>query len=257
MLKIMRLTVLGCLALLLQSCGEPSPQTPIEKPTLLIYVGITMIQPMQEIAHYIEKRYNVNINLIKGGSKNLLQIISNSQLGDLYLPGSDSYIRLAEKQQLITDTVAVGYNQAALLVQKGNPKQLDNNLNHLTRSDLNVVIGNPDSSSVGKIAKSILEKHGSYQQVLNNVLFLTPDSKDITQALKDKTADLALSWYATAFWPENKNSMDAILIDEKYGGKKKLVIALLKSSKNPDIARAFMEYARSDAGQAIFRAYGF
>jgi molybdate transport system substrate-binding protein len=51
--------------------------------------------------------------------------------------------------------------------------------------------------------------------------------------------------------------MVAILIDEKYGGKKKLVIALLKSSKNPDIARAFMEYARSDAGQAIFRAYGF
>jgi len=257
LLNLIKFAVFIILFPLLVSCGQDQDQVSKEKPRLLIYVGITMIQPMQKIANYIEQRYNVNIKLSKGGSKNLLESIKNSQVGDLYLPGSDSYIKAAQKQDLVTETVAVGFNQAAFLFQKGNPKQLGKDLSELSRSDLKVVIGNPNSSSVGKIAKKILEKHGSYQQVLSNVLYVTPDSKDLTKALKDHSADLSLSWYAVAFWDENKLVIDAIPIDDSFGSKKKLVIGLLRASKHPDIARAFMNYAQSDAGQGIFRAYGF
>ncbi len=250
-----RWIMLASLMFLLQACEQSAKHE--DKPNLLVYVGITMIQPMQEIAKHIEETYQVNIKLQKGGSKNLLLSLSSSNIGDLYLPGSDSYIKTAREQGLVSDTVAVGFNQAALLFSEGNPKQLDNDPRHFSREDLRVIIGDPDSSSVGKIAKKILDKHGSYAEVRNNVLYLTPDSKDLTKALKDNSVDLVLSWYAVSFWQENKNTIDAIALDEKYGGKKKLVIGLLESSKHPEIARHFMQYAQSEAGQAIFRAYGF
>ncbi len=45
-------------------------------------------------------------------------------------------------------------------------------------------------------------------------------------------------------------------IDEAYATKKKLVLGLLATSRYPEIAREFMEYAASDEGKAIFAKYG-
>jgi len=45
-------------------------------------------------------------------------------------------------------------------------------------------------------------------------------------------------------------------IDEKYAEKKKLVLGLLKTSKYPEIAQKFMDYAASDSGCELFKKYG-
>ncbi|MCP3672453.1 MAG: ABC transporter substrate-binding protein [Gammaproteobacteria bacterium] len=50
---------------------------------LLIYCGITMIQPMSEIASIIERQEGVKISIIKGGSGNLLRSIRFNAAGDL------------------------------------------------------------------------------------------------------------------------------------------------------------------------------
>jgi molybdate transport system substrate-binding protein len=227
-----------------------------EKKELLIYCGITMIKPMSDIARIIEEQENCRIIITKGGSGNLLKSIKINKVGDLYLPGSDSYIKTCLQENIVTDTVFVGYNKAALMVQKGNPKGITADLSNLTSKEYSIVIGNPDSGSIGRETKKILEKRGIFQEVAANALKMTTDSKELVRVLKDKEADLVINWYATSTWAENVSCVHVLGISEKYARKKKLVIGLLRTSKYPEIARKFMEYAASEQGQELFRKYG-
>ncbi|MBU8869599.1 MAG: substrate-binding domain-containing protein [Gemmatimonadales bacterium] len=248
---MMAFALLGILGTLLGGCEKA------ETKELLIYCGNTMIQPVSDIARIIEKQENCKIIIIKDGSGNLLRSIKVNQLGDLYLPGSDSYIKTCQADDLISETVLVGYNKAALLVQKGNPKHISADLANLARTELFVVIGNPDSGAIGKETKKILQKKGIFPAVLRNSRELTTDTKDLVKAIKNKQADLVVSWYASSQWVENEPYIDVLGIDENFATKKKLVLGLLKTTRYPDIARAFMTYATSDLGRDTFDKYGF
>ena len=227
-----------------------------KKKELLIYCGITMIKPMADIAGIIEKQENCKIIITKGGSGNLLKSLKINKVGDLYFPGSDSYIKTCLEENLVSDTVFVGYNKAALMVQKGNPKQITADLDNLTKKDYYVVICNPNTGSIGKETRKILERKGIFEEVQANASELKTDSKRLFAVLKGKSADIVINWYACSVWEENEPYVDVLNIDEKFAKKKKLVLGLLKTSKYPEIARKFMEYAASDKGRKLFKKYG-
>jgi molybdate transport system substrate-binding protein len=215
-----------------------------------------MIKPISEIAAVLEKRKDIKVSIIKGGSGNLLRSIKFNRQGDLYLPGSESYIKQAINEGLITKSVHVGYNKAALMVREGNPNGIQQSLDSLKSPSHYVVIGNPDSGSIGKETKKILSAAGIFEDVMVNAKELTTDSKRLVEVLKDNEADVVINWHATATWPENSDFIDALPIDEQYANKKRLVLGLLSTAKHPKIATKFMEYAASDEGQRIFDRYG-
>ncbi|MCB2184151.1 MAG: substrate-binding domain-containing protein [Desulfobulbaceae bacterium] len=243
------------LIFLLTGCEKTQQAEPGRE--ILIYCGITMIRPMREIASIIEKQDNCTVKITKQGSGALCKSIKANSIGDLYLPGSESYINTAIKEKLIIDTVTVGYNRASLIVPKGNPLGITANLNNLHDPRYKVVLGSPESGSIGRETERILRRICIYEQAVANALYLTADSKGMVQALHDKKADLVFNWYATAKWDDNKNFMDALPLDHDTAPPHKLVLGLLRFSAFPDIARHFMELASSEQGQAIFDNYGF
>jgi molybdate transport system substrate-binding protein len=250
------LTVLTLFSIIIGCSNKADENT--KKKELLIYCGITMIKPITEIASLIEKRENCKITITKGGSGNLLKSINFNQTGDLFLPGSDKYYKMIKKDtpDLISETILVGHNRAAIMVQKGNPSHLTSDLNQLTDKKLGVVIGNPDSGSIGKTTKEILTKRGIFQDVVLNALTLTTDSKDMIKALKLKEADLVINWYAVSTWDNNPEFIDVIEIEPEFRMTKKLILGLLKYSDEPDLARKFMVLAGGEDGRKIFRKHG-
>jgi len=135
--------------LLLWGAVGCSPK-PVSQRQLLIYCGITMARPMNEIAAIIEDQEDIEVIIIQGGSGNLLRSIEINGVGDLYLPGSESYIESVREKILIVEAELVGYNRAVLMVQKGNPLHLDADLQNLASPAYYVVIGNPESGSLFK-----------------------------------------------------------------------------------------------------------
>jgi len=244
--------------LLLSACSQNDDEVITQqKKELLIYCGITMIQPMQEIAAFIEKKHAVKITFTKGGSGSLYRSLQASQVGDLYLPGAESYIDTAKKAGYISQHQLVGYNQAAFIVAKNNPKKFNHELAQLTHESINVVIGSPDSGSIGRETKKILEQAAIYKEVLANSIYVTTDSKDLTRIIKNKKADIAINWRATAFWDENKALLTSLPIKEDFAQKKKLILGVLTFSKYPTISQDFLTYASSPTGLAIFKKHGF
>lgn len=241
--------------LLTAGCRNAEEAAPRKE--LLIYCGITMIRPMQEIAQIIEQKHNCTIKITKQGSGALLRSIEANMVGDLFLAGLEPYMKTCMEKGWVKETVHVGYNRAALIVQKGNPLGITADVNNLLDKKYRVVLGSAENSSIGKETERILSRIAIYQQALENALYLTADSKGMVQALKEQKADLVLNWYATSLWEENKPFMEALQLDEDMAPPHKLILGLLTFSPYPDIARSFLDLAGSEQGKKIFADHGF
>ena len=178
------------------------------KAEILAYIGITMAKPMAEIAAVMEKKHGVSVIITQGGSEDLYQSLKMARKGDLYMPGSSSYRERHLSEGLLGEFVMVGYNQAAFLVAKGNPKEVTGDIDQILREDLALVICNPESGSIGRETKRILTEVGSYDEVFEGAEFLTTDSRNLNNALRNGDADLIINWRATAFF--NKNRINTV-----------------------------------------------
>ncbi|MCU7835347.1 MAG: substrate-binding domain-containing protein [gamma proteobacterium symbiont of Taylorina sp.] len=228
-----------------------------KKTDLLIYCGITMVKPMSEIAKKFEAIHNINIIISQGGSEGLYQSLKTSKKGDLYLPGSFSYRKRHFDEGLLGDYVDLGYNQAAMMVAKGNPKKITADLNNLYDENLSVVIASPEMGSIGRETKKILERKGIYNKVINHTIYQTSDSRTLNQAIKDGDADIIINWKATAYFKENIELIDAIALKAEEAIPKRLSLNLLTFSKHQEMAKKFMQFAKSEDGLAIFSKFGF
>lgn len=249
---IRAISVLIMVLFFMAGCGDTEPR----RPELLIYCGITMLKPMTELAKIMEETHDCTIRITSGGTGNLMKSIRANKHGDLFLPGSDSYIATGFKEGLVTKAVHVGFNKAAMMTSKGNPLSIPAKLEALTNPRFRVVIGNPESGSIGRETKKILDKRGIFAKVVANASQMTTASKDLSRVIRDGEADLVINWYATSTWPENAGAMTALPIDDKFARKKKLMLGLLTYSQHPGIAKAIMDYATSEEGRKIFDKYG-
>jgi molybdate transport system substrate-binding protein len=262
--SVTRLACTFFLILGLFACDKPmnsvsnKPADTGDKPKLLIYCGITMIKAMSEIARIIEQQENCHITITKGGSGNLIKSILYNQIGDLYLPGSEKYFSIISKDHpgLVTEAVTIGENKAVLMVQRGNPKNIPLVLESLADPAYAVMIGNPDSGSIGKETRQILERKGIYEAVVKNTMAMTTDSKDLVKVIKNRKADMVVNWYAAATWDDNADHIQTAPIDPQYAKGKKLVLGLLQFSRQPELAKKLMAFSASEQGADIFRTYG-
>jgi molybdate transport system substrate-binding protein len=255
-------TLLIGILLLLCSCDttpkkQATQRQDEQKKEILIYCGITMVQPTMELAELVEKEKNCTIKISYGESEWLRDTAARSKTGDILFPGAPSYLKSMIDDGSVKKTVTVGQNRIALMVQKGNPKQVQPDLHELLRDDLQIVMGAADAGSIGKETLISLKKLGIYEQTITKALYLTADSKGLSQALHSKDADVVVNWRAVATFKDNDQFMDVLPLPEVQTESRPLVMGLLSFSKHEDLAEYFLQRAGSDSGRAIFTKYGF
>ncbi|HIQ51054.1 MAG TPA: molybdate ABC transporter substrate-binding protein [Nautiliaceae bacterium] len=216
---------------------------------LLFYCGTTMKEALKEIATLFEKKRNVKIKFIVGGSKSLLEKIKMLKKGDLYLPGSENYI--LKNKDLFLDYKYVGYNKLALIVKKHNPKNIKGLNSLFKRDDLMIVLCNPELSSCGRATKKFLKERFLYLYFQSSEIMF--DSKDLSFWVK-RGADVGISWRAIANSKINKSKLDYIDIDSP---KHNLYLSIIKYTNNYNLSKEFLEFVTSKKGKEIMKKYGF
>jgi len=219
-----------------------------------IYCGSTMVKAMKEIAAKIEAKEGVSIEIVKGGSAKLYKKLSSEKNGDLYLPGSDSYIKKNKKDGYLGFGKYIGYNQAVIITQEGNPKGIKT-LDDFAKPTIKTALGAPKSGSIGKIAKAVLIKYKDkdFYNLIAKKSLLASNSTEIIKALESKKIDAALSWKASAAG----TNFTIVKIPDNISPRKKLKLTLLTFSKNKKIAKEIIQYAASKEGKAIMKKHGF
>ncbi|HIP40164.1 MAG TPA: ABC transporter substrate-binding protein [Desulfocapsa sulfexigens] len=231
-------------------------QDSVQKKEILIYCGATMRQPIMELAAIMEKEHDCVVKISYGGSSYLEKSVEVNRIGELFFPGSVSYIHTLQKKGLVSQTVDVGYNEIALYVHKGNPKKVNGDLMELLRPDLRIAIGDSEAGSIGKATRICLTKKGIYEDIYKKALFLTIDSKGLVEALRKKDVDAVLNWRAVKYVHENDRYIEELRLPEEQALRQKLTMGLLNCSQNPALGQLFLELAVSSRGREIFSRYG-
>jgi len=238
--------------LLIVSCNQNDPPKEI-----LIYCGVTMINPLREIVDEFEKNKNCKIIISQGASEDLRNSLLTSEKGDLFLSGSSKFVVENEKGNIFLEELLYSYNRPAIFVQKGNPKNITGNLKNFANYNYSVVIGNYESSAIGIVTKTLLEKEGIFDEVSARSVKLASDSKDISRLMKEHKIDLTINWFTTSKLENNINYLQAIEISDSIVQKEPLYVYLLKYSLNKEIAKQIMDFMVSEKGKSIFQKYGF
>ncbi len=227
---------------------------------LLVFAGAAGKPPLEAAARAFTDRTGVAVDLVFGGSGYVLAQMKLGRRGDVYVPGSSDYMEKAKREGLVrpdTERVLV-YLVPAINVRPGNPKGI-RRLADLARPGLRVAIANPDGVCVGAYAVEIFEKHLTPAQraaLRRNLVNYTGSCAKTANAVALGQVDAVLGWRVFAHWNPRRIATVPLAADEveRVGY---IPVAVSRFSRQPALARRFIEFLRGPQGQAIFARYHY
>ena len=219
---------------------------------LIIYCGSGIKEAVQEIKIAFEKKHNIEVKIIDSGIFNFLEIIQETQKGDLFFhPSISSKPILIDLEQNIQQ---VGTDKLVMIIPKNNPKNIKS-LDDLTKNNIRIAIGDPNKTYVGKLFDNIKIEPKIRDKINKNILFKSPKGSEMMNLLIANETDVAIL-------------LKSILLSEKYQDYKTIdftpeldtsfgiYLSELSISKNKKNTRLFSDFVKYD-GEEILQKWGF
>ena len=229
--------------------GKSAANTPdLTGHTLMIYCGAGMTKPFQEIADSFKAATGCEMNVTYANAGQIQSQITTSEEGDMFIAGSAEELKPVESY--VSESKALVKHIPVLAVQSGNPKNITS-LAGLAEEDVSLIIGDIDSTPIGKIAKKALTDAGIFDKVQIEASTAT--------APQTATATAAGQADAAMIWKENCDAQGVEIVDnsglEDY--IKTIPAASLSCSADHDARQAFLAYLNSGDVQEIWLKYGY
>lgn len=220
----------------------------LEGHTLMIYCGAGMTKPFQEIADAFKEETGCEMNVTFANAGQIQSQINTSEEGDLFIAGSADELKPIEG--FVTAQKDLVKHIPVMIVEKGNPKGI-NGLADLTADGISFVMGDVDSTPIGKIAKKALTEAGIFDKV--NIIATTTTAPQMATVVANKEADAAI------IWKENSNVDGVEIVKTSDLDKliKTIPAAELNCASDKEAVAAFNEYLDSDAAKEIWQNYGY
>ncbi|MBO9592971.1 MAG: substrate-binding domain-containing protein [Niabella sp.] len=182
---------------------------------------------------------------------------------DVYTAGKT---RIDAMTPLFSDTVAYAYNKLAIMVQKGNPKNIKG-LKDLARKDVRIAMPNPEFEGIGKRIEAAYVKAGgaALKQVIMNEK-VKDGSTWLTQIHHRQTplqilygkSDAGPVWYSEAYYQTLlQHPVTLIPIPDEENIQATYMAGRLKTAPHPQAAKDFMQFLQSETAKTIYKKYGF
>ena len=229
--------------------GKSAADTPdLTGHNLMIYCGAGMTKPFQEIADSFKAATGCEMNVTYANAGQIQSQITTSEEGDMFIAGSAEALKPVESY--VSESKALVKHIPVLAVQSGNPKNITS-LAGLAEEGVSLIIGNIDSTPIGKIAKKALTDAGIFDKV--QIEASTATAPQMATAIAAGEADAAI------IWKENCDAQGVEIVDnsglEDY--IKTIPAASLSCSADHDARQAFLDYLNSGDVQEIWLKYGY
>lgn len=119
-----------------------------------------------------------------------------------------------------------------------------------------VALGNPDLVASGRVAKRALQKHDLLDDDHKDVYVYAPTETLALAVAQREQAD-AVFLYKTDLAQANLPGFEVFPLNIEDAPPIFYTAAICRQAKNPDQARAFIDYCTGEAGKAIWAKYGF
>ncbi len=161
--------------------------------------------------------HHVKIVTDYAGSEVLLAKMRLVHKGDLYLPGDRYYVDQAVQAGMILSQTPVCYFVPMILVQKGNPKNVQS-LRDLTRPGLKIGLGDPQACAIGRETRQLLDKNGiAWPDIEKNVAFQSLTVNELGLQIQAKALDAVIVWDAIAQYYQDSGTEIADSRADEHG----------------------------------------
>ncbi len=227
--------------------------------SITVFAGSASKPALEEVAKAFEEEMGIKIHLTFGGSGTMLSQLKIAREGDLYIPGSPDYMLKAEKAGIVypDSIVKIAYLVPAILVQKGNPQDIQS-LADLTNPEIEIGVGAPETVCVGLYAYEILEHNGLLNDIqqAGNIIVHAESCSKTAALISLQTVDVILGWRVFAYWdPED---IDVVFLQPDQLPRLAYVPGAISTFTNKaESAQAFLNFLISEEGQQIFAKWGY
>ena len=238
-------TVIIALLFGLTGCrGEDDP--------LIVYSGKGLKLAMDEVAALFEEETGTPVQLIYAGSNTLLSTIKKTQSGDIFVPGSQSYI--ANEGELIAADGFVAYHVPTIAVSQHSSSEI-RSFEDLAKPDIKIAVGNADMAAIGRITNAILKEIPSQVNFRDNIVVTVSTVNELIQLVVDGEVDAALIWRDMLNW-DGADRLSEVAIPNEYNKIKEIRVGVLSTANAPKVAKEFYGFLISD-GRQVFVRHGF
>lgn len=238
---------------------------------LIVFAAASLTETLTELGNrYMEDNPNVKILFNFDSSGTLKTQIREGADVDIFLSAGQKQmdqLDITASAQVNTEGLDfvlgdtrfnILENKVALAVPEGNPGNIhsyDDLSAGLQNGSLLLAMGNSDVP-VGQYTQKILAFYGLGEEELASAGGITYGSnvKEVTTQVSEAAVDCGIIYQTDAF------SAGLTVVDTATAEMCGQVIypaAVMKNSKNPEAAKAFLEYLTSAEGDAVFESVGF
>lgn len=258
---ILGLAALGIAVFLARTdTSDPAPDRasrPFAGKRLEVFVGSASQPPTEEVVRRFEELTGARVDAQYGGSGAMLSQIKLAGRGDVYFPGSSDYLELAKREGIVDGAteVIVTYLIPAINTPKGNPANV-RSLVDLARPGVRLGIARPDAVCVGLYAVEVLEHAGVADDVRPNIATHAESCAKTAQIVATGQVDAVLGWRVFTYWDPER--IETVLLPRNEVPRIGYIpAAICRSSREPELARAFLAFLTSAEGQAIYRKWHY
>jgi molybdate transport system substrate-binding protein len=215
---------------------------------------------LREIASSFEQKTGNKVVLSFGSSGNFFSQIQNGAPYDVFMSADTAYPHTLAKTGFVDGAVVYVYARGSLVLWVPRSAKLDPRaLQIKLLSDgaiKKIAIANPKHAPYGRAAEAALKSLGVYEQVAPK-LVMGENVSQAAQYVESGNAQAGLIALSLALAPGMKDKGEYWQIPDSAYPPMHQAAVVLKTSRQPAVAKAFLEYLATDGARAILERHGF
>jgi molybdate transport system substrate-binding protein len=214
---------------------------------------------MFDLGARFQKDSGTSVKLLYGSSGNFAQQIQNGAPFDMFFSANLDYAKQLEGAGLTEPGSFYGYAKGRLVIWVPNESKLNLAKGLKTLLDpavKKIAIANPEHAPYGKAAVAAMQEEKVYDQVKDKLVL----GENISQTASFVTsggADVGLVALSLALSPNMKDHGRYVEVEAGDYPAIEQACVILRSSKNKDGARKFLDFIKTATAKDILRSYGF
>lgn len=214
---------------------------------------------MQDIAARFHKETGNSVRLIYGSSGNFFQQLQNGAPFDMFFSANLDYPRKLQADALVEPDSYYQYAIGKIVIWVRNDSKLDvsSGLRSLLDPSIQkIAIANPQHAPYGQAAVAAMKKENIYEKVSGKFV-LGENISQTASFVVSGSAEAGIVALSLALSPNMKDKGRYAEIATADYPPIEQACVILKSSKQKDVAKAFLNFVKTPAVSELFRNYGF
>ncbi|MEP6473636.1 MAG: molybdate ABC transporter substrate-binding protein [Gemmatimonadota bacterium] len=231
--------------------------------TLTVYAAASLTDAFHDLGKQFEKSHpGTEVLFNFAGSQALVAQLQEGAGADVFASADSIWMQVAVDSGLAADPEPFAHNLLVVIVPKNNPGRVDR-LQDLGRRGTKLVLA-ADAVPAGRYSRMVLRNIGAapgfpadyVHRVLANVVSNETSVKGVVAKVQLGEADAGVA-YRSDVTPPVARVVKTITIPDNLNVLANYPIAVLKQSRQADLAREFVALVVSSEGQLVMQQYNF